>query len=61
MSLVWLWNDSFSTFDEALFHFHGTVLVVQFEVEAAGVADGVALCVAAPERSGGGVAVLTSY
>lgn len=37
------------------------MLVVQFEVEAAGVADGVALCVATPERGGGGVAVLTGY
>jgi len=61
LSFIWLWNDSFSTLNEALLHFHRAMFIVEFEVESAGIADCVSLGVTAPEWSGSRVAILASY
>jgi hypothetical protein len=54
-------NDTFAAFDECLLHLGRPVVAVEFIVEAAGIADCMPRRVAAPEGSGGGVAVLTGY
>lgn len=52
-------DDAFAAFDFGFLHVDGAVVAVEFVVETAGVADGVACFVATPERSDGCATVLT--
>lgn len=52
-------DDAFAAFDFGFLHVDGPVVAVEFVVEAASVADGVARFVATPERGDGCATVLT--
>lgn len=44
------WHNAFAPLDGRLLHLYRSMRTVEFEVEAAGVADWVAIVVTAPER-----------
>lgn len=52
-------DNAFAPFDFLLLHCDGAVEAVEFVIEAAGIADGVAALVAAPEGCDCGAAILT--
>lgn len=52
-------DDAFAAFNLGFLHVDGSVVTVEFVVEAAGVTDGVACFVATPEGCDGCAAILT--